>query len=125
MMESMRPPLMLSAGDALTEALDYLRNEWRPAHIPLGNGGNGSRRDRSRTPPRRGGKGGGKNNSDDNAVKTVSCLRGGKSLCAAFNVGKCLKDERRCPKKHIHRCNYRKSNGEACGDKHARVDNHQ
>ena len=126
MMETMRPPLMLSAGEALTQALDYLRNEWRPAHIPLGGGGNSSNRDDNRSRSRGGGGGKGSNRRErtNQNNNTASCLKGGQQLCSAYNSGKCARDERKCPQKKLHKCNFRLPDGTACGKKHNRADNH-
>ena len=125
-------------GEALLKAQKDTEIKWATPPARGANTGNG-RRDRSRTPPRynadnankagkkrklqsgvgktqralhnTGGKGGGKGKP----VRYANLAPGGKSICRAFNDGKCKTDP--CPRGALHVCSVIE-NGKACGHKH-------
>ena len=125
-------------GEALLKAQKDTEIKWATPPARGANTGNG-RRDRSRTPPRynadnankagkkrklqsgvgktqralhnASGNGGGKSKP----VRYANLAPGGKSICRAFNDGKCKADP--CPHGALHVCSVIE-NGKACGHKH-------
>ena len=126
MMELMRQPPHLPAHAALAQALDFMRNEWRPARVvdhPARGRGRSRSHSRANRNGQRQGKGGGKANSDrEKEGDTSNTLRGGGVLCGAYNKDRC-KTEQRCPKRQIHLCNHRVNGGRPCGKAHIRCKN--
>jgi len=134
MMELMRQGE--SAGTALAHALEHTKAEWRPVRQDLRALAG---RDRSRSRPGgkskgkgrdRGGKGGKNTDIDANArpnlgqgSRTVTTGSGNKELCWRYNVGRC-NNEKQCPDRSWHLCDFRMPNGKACQAKHMRESHH-
>lgn len=62
-----------------------------------------------------------KGGSDTKLPKMVSTLPKGRPLCRDFNMGKCTKNEGKCPKNHWHRCAKQLKDGRACGERHRAI----
>ena len=119
MMELMRQPPHPPASVALREALDFLRNDWKPQRVTLRGRDEGrsdrGRPHRSRSPRR---------DQPRSRPTVASTAKGGFMLCPDYNRGSC-KDERRCPRRQNHLCNFRKEDGTACALRHTRIHNHK
>ena len=140
------------AGEALNEALLACREDWQsmarivpsfqasdgPSSMGAEGPGNGTRppprvRSRSRgRHPKGKGKGaaldawsrGERPQGGQVSDRPASTLSGGKHLCAAWNSGKCEKDNMKGPRKQWHLCNFRYPDGSVCGKRHRRSDEH-
>ena len=122
MMELMRQ--RESAATALAHALEHTKGDWRPVRRDIRDL---STRDRSRSrtagKPKGKGKGTKGSKGGDREERTVTTGSGGKKLCWKFNVGRC-NNEKMCPAKSWHLCDYRLANGKACQAKHQRDVSH-